>query len=688
MATHEEEAMRLNDPGIPRRRRSTCKKTFMLLLGVLVGIAQPLLAFGTPPDHAKAVFFDGEVTLIHIDEVIPEQSRFVYFLHTRKAGTSDYVLEMVFEGIPPKHLHTGKKVKIKGYAANGKVWVSEVSELDGDNSSSTTPNTAASATTGDRKTITFVINMDGADYAAQGATPYTQTHVDQSGAAMHAHDQFSVNSAYEEASFGQVTFSGSSLTDVFLVSIPYDSSESCAYRTIASQADAASPVSLQGYQHKMYVVPPQSISGCSWLALGEVGSYGSSSVRKSWSTKIDPIAFAHELGHNIGWHHAATDPDNDELKNVEYGDTSDLMGYCCSKRKLNSVHVDQVGWFDRADLQEKIIDVTGAGQYSLSPLGTDPDTSTYPQIVRITPSTGRPYYLSYRQRTGLDTGLSSTYTTGVNIHRGVDTDNWSYLIKVLKSDFSDPSSYEFHDSENGITISQIENNANYVTVDVSFHSCIAHTPSVSLTPSTQIVGDPSAIHPFMVTITNTDTLGCMEAQLSLNGTFPSGVTGTFQDSVLTVAPGTSATTTMTVMTTNSGDASYPLIVTTSGENPTHDTIGNASVTVDTTAPTTPSNVSASLSGKKQNQTVQLTWDAASDGPQGSGIASYSVYRNGTLIGSASNLNFSDKNFSTTTDNHYDIYAVDQVGHVSTTPGTASYTYSGGSTKPGSGKGRN
>ena len=252
------------------------------------------------------------------------------------------------------------------------------------------------------------------------------------------------------------------------MSIPYDPTEACTYYTIAANADAASPVNINGYQHRMYVVPPKAISGCGWLALGQVGSYGSTSVRKSWSTRIDAIAFAHELGHNIGWHHAATDPDNDGTKNVEYGDTLDLMGYCCSERKFNSVHVDQVGWFDRSDLLTKIVDVTDAGQYTLSPLGTDPATSSDPQILRITPSTGRPYYLSYRQRTGMDAGMSSTYTTGVNIHRGEVDDNWSYFIKVLKSDFSDPNLYEFHDVDNNLTISQVENNANYVTIDISF----------------------------------------------------------------------------------------------------------------------------------------------------------------------------------------------------------------------------
>ena len=687
MRHSEQNDFLLNCLKFSKIRKYLCHTMFACTMAAIVGLSHPLLAIGAPPDHARAVLLDGEVTIIHIDEIIPEQSRFAYFLEVKGLGKHQDTLEMIFEGLPPKHLRTGKKVKVRGRASNGKVWVSEVSALEGDSSSSATQDLTAAATTGDRKTITFVINMDGVDYEAKGTTPYTQTHVDQSGSAMHAHDQFSVHSAYEEASFGQVTFSGSASTDVFLVSVPYDSAEACAYRTIASQADAASPVSLQGYRHKMYVVPPKAISGCGWLALGEVGSYGSTSVRKSWSTRIDPIAFAHELGHNIGWHHAATDPDNDGIKDVEYGDRSDLMGYCCSKRKFNSVHIDQVGWFDRADLQGKLVDVTGAGRYSLSPLGTDPGSSTYPQIIRITPSTGRPYYLSYRQRTGMDAGLSSTYTTGINIHRGVDTDNWSYLVKVLKSDFSDPSLYEFHDSENGITVSQVENNSNAVTLDVSFDSCVAHTPNISITPSAQLVGETDAIQPYTVMVTNTDTLGCEDAQFSLDGTFPSGVTGSLQDTVLTIAPGNSSSTTMTTSIISGQDATYSLAVTISDQNPQHHVVANASLSIDATSPSAPTNVSASLSGRKRNQAVQLTWKAANDGAQGSGIASYSVYRNGALLGSTANLNFSDKNFSTTAANEYDVYAIDQVGHVSATSGSVSYTYSGGSSKPGNGKGR-
>jgi len=893
-----------------------------MTMGLVVAFSLPMWAVAAPPDHAQAVFMDGEVTLIHIDEVIPENSRFAYFLHP-KGGKIEDVVEIIFEGEPPGYLRTGNQVRIKGRGANGKVWVSEVAALDGDSSTSPGSGSVAPAATGDRKTITFVITMTGVDYAAQGASPYTQTHVNSSGLAMHDPVQYSVNSAYEEASFGQVTFSGSTATDVFLVSVPYDSAEACAYRTIASQADAVSPVNLNGYRHKMYVVPPKAISGCGWLALGEVGSYGSTTTRKSWSTRIDAIAFAHELGHNIGWHHAATDPDNDGTKNVEYGDTSDLMGYCCSKRKLNSVHADQAGWFDRSDLQNKIVDVTSAGQFTLAPLGTDPSSSSDPQILRITPATGWPYYLSYRQRTGKDAAMSSTYTTGVNVHRGLETGNWSYLIKVLKSDFSDPNLYEFHDAANNLTISQVDNNANYVTLDVSFGGecvvggtqvvlapssqtvsglsqtpsytvnitnndtaecgetsyqvllapvkdsegnvvpaitgtvqsstvtvapqsqgsttvtlglgdvanglysmavnvsnqnvteplhvkqvtgslnvnvavCQIGTPTVSVAPPSQVLTTVSQLQPYNVTVTNTDSSACSPTNWSVGLT--SSLSGTVTNPVLTIAPGSSASTSINmnvagaadgvypikipVADTNTGSAThaaqgsaslelsvnscvisaptveltpsqqlvanaseiqsyrlnltnndssfcnastwsvavtsalgstvvtptlnvgpggngmtainmqvsgvadgiYPLTVMVSDGKAGHAGQVGASLQLDLMAPTAPSGVSAQLTGKRRNQSVQVSWSQASDVPGGTGVASYSVYRNGVLLGSTTSLNYKDSNFSTTVDNVYEVYAVDQVGHISATPGTVTYTYSGGGGN-GGGKGR-
>ena len=136
---------------------TTTKRNVFLALGFLFAWALPASLYAAgPPEHAKAVFMRGEVTIIHIDEVLPEQSRFAYFLRPEHATDPEDVVEMIFEGKPPAHLVTGKKINVKGKAARGKIWVTEVAAVDGESSSSTTGGTTATVTTGDRKTITFV----------------------------------------------------------------------------------------------------------------------------------------------------------------------------------------------------------------------------------------------------------------------------------------------------------------------------------------------------------------------------------------------------------------------------------------------------------------------------------------------------------------------------------------------------
>ncbi|MCA9423334.1 MAG: hypothetical protein KC592_20110, partial [Nitrospira sp.] len=555
------------------------------------------------------------------------------------------------------------------------------------------PTTTAETTTGSRKAVVLVVNMNNAPYAQTNVKAYDSSTVTKVGSEMFSFDQYSVNSVYQEASLGQVAFSGNPSTDVFVVWIPYDNT--CAYRTMSSQADSLAPVNLSAYQHRVYLLPPSPISGCTWLARGEVGNYGSTIVRKSWSTRVDANAFAHELGHNLGWHHAATDANNDGIYESEYGDNSDLMGSCCSKRKVNSVHVDQIGWYAAQALQVK---VTTKGQYTLAPLGTAPGVSSFPQILKITPATGRTYYLSYRQKTGQDSGMSSTYTQGLNIHRGVETDRWSYLVKVLKSDFSDPHFYQFHDSDNHLTISQIENNANYVRVDINFDSsCLLHAPQIALTPTEHIISAVGQVESYTLGVTNQDLIGCADSQFNVtlnaivdgNGASVSGLTGTIQNSMLSLKPGESGTTTLSLQMGSVQDGPYTVkvkVTDTDSKDTVHVASATAAVRIDTTLPEPPSNLAAVLSTSKGKAAVMLTWNPASDGAQGSGVVSYLVYRNGTALGSSPDLNFQDTGFSQTIANDYQVYAVDAVGHVSKTPGTVEFTYSGGNDTSTGGKG--
>jgi len=51
-----------------------------------------------------------------------------------------------------------------------------------------------------------------------------------------------------------------------------------------------------------------------------------------------------------------------------------------------------------------------------------------------------------------------------------------------------------------------------------------------------------------------------------------------------------------------------------------------------------------------------------------------------VLGSTTNRNDKDDNFSTISGNVNDVYVVDQIGHVLASPGTGIYAYSGGGGK--------
>jgi chitodextrinase len=84
----------------------------------------------------------------------------------------------------------------------------------------------------------------------------------------------------------------------------------------------------------------------------------------------------------------------------------------------------------------------------------------------------------------------------------------------------------------------------------------------------------------------------------------------------------------------------------------------STTTPDGTPPTAPANLRAQVYGLLQTWRVDLTWTAASD-PE-SGVASYKVYRNGTVIGTATGTTFSDPNVMPLATYSYRVSAVNRV----------------------------
>ncbi len=464
----------------------------------------PNLAVSNEHKGAPESFVDGTLEIVHIDEINQSQSRFAYYLLTDDddaPGNSGAALELKFERQPPAGLKTGDRLNVRGRAVGRNLWVDDIAAADQESSTEVPQETLAeSVVTTPRSSVTILVNITG-------TTTWTDSHVAAAETVMF-NDNLSVDNLYAEASFNQTGFPASAGTVVAPVTV--DKIDGCPVYSYAAAADLAAleqrEVDVNNYQHRIYVIPNAG-SDCNWLALGVVGGYGSTGTLRSWSSILNISAFAHELGHNVGWHHAATDTNNNgynasESTDVEYGDTSGTMGYCCTAKKFNAVHMDQIGWYDNLT-GDTMLTIGAGGNFTLVPLGSDPDTTPGTQILKVSkPDTGEVYYLSYRQRILRDTNVPDSFTTGVNIHHASENGIWSYFIRALSdSEF-------FDDPINGLTISQNSHNADGVNITISYDSCLTANPTVSVAPTAQSV-DPNVdfTASYDVTVSNNDSLG-------------------------------------------------------------------------------------------------------------------------------------------------------------------------------------
>jgi chitodextrinase/glucose/arabinose dehydrogenase len=86
---------------------------------------------------------------------------------------------------------------------------------------------------------------------------------------------------------------------------------------------------------------------------------------------------------------------------------------------------------------------------------------------------------------------------------------------------------------------------------------------------------------------------------------------------------------------------------------------SATTDPDVVAPTVPGN----LAGNPHMNSIDLSWSASSDG-DGSGVDRYRISRNGSIIGSATGLSFSDTALESGIEYHYQVAAIDEAGNVS------------------------
>jgi hypothetical protein len=407
----------------------------------------------------------------------------------------------------------------------------------------------------------------------------------------------------------------------------------------------------------VYVMPSNR---CPGSGIGELGTNPS----RAWVFTCDlHRAYAHELGHNLGMHHAAT-PDN------EYGDDSDPMGSMGKLKTVNAPHKVQMEWLPESQIRTVALD----GSYEIAPLASAPASVAVPQVLKVSrPGTSEFVYLSYRAPTSLfESNLPGNYLGRVNVHSWAGGNEKTYLLAALTDGetFVDPS--------DGFTVTQLSHGDTHASVRLHLGSGCSRSPAVmSLSPRDQGGPAGTAVE-YDVAIASTDTAGCTPAQLVLAYSVPTGWQAALSNTTLQLAPGTQASAQLSVTAPLAAAAGlYNVSVTASGGSESAaSAIASGTYTLsnqDTTPPKAPGGLVAKVKGRD----VLLTWSASTDNVA---VAFYRVSRNGAVIGTAPTGSWVDASVPAGTTYTYSVVAVDAAGNASASSNSATVQLSAGGGK--------
>lgn len=308
----------------------------------------------------------GKLTVYHVDMFDESESYFSYVLEDEYSG-EEYELHFARGSTA---LLSGSTVKVRGKSLDNKIVLAEAG-----GTSFETVYAAEALTTNNLQTLVMLINFS--DNTTQ---PFTRDQVNQ---IIFGSSGNSLNTYYQDNSFQKIGFSGdivnwngkgsTTVTDWY--TIPNSTATKCdttTYRNWASAADSAAVKA--GYAttsaKRIYIFP--RANGCPGAGWGTLGGSQTWSNGYGGINSYDYLLFTHELGHNLGVHHAQSiscgTKSIDAYGNctiAEYGDPSDTMGGWNSGH-FNSGHKSAVGWISPAQIQT----VTADGTFTISAIET------------------------------------------------------------------------------------------------------------------------------------------------------------------------------------------------------------------------------------------------------------------------------------------------------------------------------
>jgi hypothetical protein len=549
---------------------------FIVLLSLTLVLADAREAAGVggvsqvrAPTAGRAVELEGRFVVVHQD--FAQRGRYLYFLQTPQRR-----LSLHFANSPPTHLLTGTSVRLRAIPQpDGSLMLAS-----GNASITAAPATGSLAaplpnTLGAQSTAVMLVNFQD-DPANR---PWTAAQVQSAVFGSAGASGFLM-----EASYGQTQLTG----NVYgWYTIPYSSAgcDSIQIAADANSAAASAGVSPAAYTRLIYVFPYNS--ACGWSGMATVGGNPSQAWINGGGTTTNSLqvgAIAHELGHNLGLYHShgldcGAVALSGECTVYEYFDTIDTMG--SQQGHYNAFQKERLGWLNYGS-SPPITAANTSGTYFLAPYETADSKAKALKILKFTnPATGASYYyyIEYRQALGFDSFISSmanqNVTGGVVVHLAQQGDaNSSDLLDMTPNssayfewnDVALVAGASYADSDAGLVITTQSADAAGagagVAISLTQPNCLRALPQIAISPAQAGPIAAGSTVNYTVSVTNADSSNCGASAFKLQSALPYGWTGGLAGSQLTIGPGTSSWTSLSVTSPpGAPDGSQPVSVT-------------------------------------------------------------------------------------------------------------------------------
>ncbi len=600
--------------------------------------------------QGQAVQLEGELEILQQD-FKDGRDGLLYSLK-RSDGTR---VPLHFANQPPRHLLTGDHVRASGQLSGGTLILYSGSSVTTTTTSTTTTSTSSIPlpnTFGAQSTLVILVNFQD----APSNQPWTLAQVQS-----EVFGGSGTSGYLQEASYGQTSLTGN-VYGWYTIAVSSTVCDTNQIATAANNAASAAGANLAAYTRLVYVFP--YTSACGWAGAATIGGSPSQSWINGGGTTTNALSlgvFAHEMGHNLGLYHShGLDCGSVTLSGQctvwEYFDSLDVMG--SGQGHYNSFQKERLGWLNYGS-SPPIIAATASGTYTLAPYEAADSNSKALKVLKFTnPVNGASYYyyLEYRQPLGFDSFISGmasqNITNGVVIHLAQDGNpnssdlldmtpdssidfDWNDVALAAGATYSDP------DAGVAITTQSVGSGAT-VSVSITAPSCVRALPAISISPSQASPVTAGSTVSYTVAVTDNDSSSCGVSTFSLQPAITYGWTDNLSSSQLTLSPGQSSSTTLSVTSSsNSNNGSNPVGVTATN---IADFVysGSAWATYSVGVPTTTASaatvsVTTSQTVYSPGQTVAVN---ATVGSQGNPVANASVTfnvtnSNGATVGSGS-----------------------------------------------------